>query len=148
MFFRFTWKAILDGRKTQTRIVEKSKNLKPGSTVAIQSEYRTESVGRIDITDVYKERLGDISMDDVRSEGFDGPSQFIEWWKKINRVYDPDIVVWVVKFRLDSVAPWLVEYLEIDILGEWAIPQGDRPRDGFGRPLPYRRSVLWDVDGV
>lgn len=148
MFFRFTWKAIFNGRKTQARIIEKPQYCKPGRTVAIQSEHCTQSMGRIEITNVYNERLGDMSIDDVQSEGFDDRTQFIEWWKKINRDYDPDIVVWVVEFRLESVASWLVEYLEIDILRERAIPRGGRLRDELGRPRPYGQCAFADVDVV
>lgn len=92
---------ILTGRKTQTRRTWKKPRAKAGSihkakTVLFSKEYFV----LIRITDVRKERLGDISLEDVRREGYDTLEAFKEEWIRINGAWGPELEVYVVSFEL------------------------------------------------
>lgn len=94
---------ILTGRKTQTRRVWKKPRARAGSihkakTVLFSREY----FALIRITDVRKERLGDISLEDVRREGYDTREAFKEEWIRINGAWNPELEVFVVSFELVS----------------------------------------------
>ena len=99
MIFQHTWQAVLDGRKTQTRRIRRPR-CELGQTRAVQPGRCEKGIARIVIQDVYQERLGSISDADARAEGFASRNDFITSWEKINRTYDPDLLVWVVVFRL------------------------------------------------
>lgn len=90
---------ILEGRKTQTRRVGKRR-----WNVGAEHQCRTKLFGApfaiVRILDVREEHLGDISLSDARAEGYEGRAGFREVWKRINDVWDPDLLVWVVEFEL------------------------------------------------
>jgi hypothetical protein len=91
---------ILTGRKTQTRRIWKKPRAKAGAihkakTVLFSKEY----FALIRITDVRNERLGDISLEDVRREGYETLEAFKEEWVRINGVWDPEPEVYVVSFE-------------------------------------------------
>lgn len=54
----------------------------------------------ITVMDVRLERLGDITKDDVRREGFTFPTQFEQRWRELHKRHDPDQQVWVISFEL------------------------------------------------
>jgi len=94
---------ILTGRKTQTRRIWKKPRAKAGSvhkakTVLFSKEY----FALIRITDIRKDRLGDISLEDVRREGYETLEAFKEEWIRINGAWDPELEVYVVSFELTA----------------------------------------------
>jgi len=48
---------------------------------------------------MYKQRLGDISPDEVRKEGFNTLDEFKKEWIEIYGEWNPDKDVWVVEFE-------------------------------------------------
>jgi len=86
---------ILEGRKTQTRRLEG--RYRPGEILRVN---RTEIW--ILITRKYRQRLQDITLEDVHREGFSSPKEFRRAWTWIYGFYDPDQVVWTYEFRLIS----------------------------------------------
>lgn len=96
------------GTKTMTRRPIKIGDLgecrlKVGRSYAIQPGRGQLAVGRVTITDVRSERLGAISPDDARREGFArngvGSTQmFFDYWRELHGNVDEDLLVWVISF--------------------------------------------------
>ena len=86
---------ILEGRKTQTRRFE--------------GRYRPGEIYRVNNTEIwilikrrYRQRLGDISREEIFKEGFSSPEEFRQAWKKIYGRYDPDLQIWAYEFKVIS----------------------------------------------
>ena len=84
---------ILSGWKTQTR--------------RVQGHYKTGEMYRVNDTDIqilitrrYRQRLGDISNEESRKEGFSSREEFRRTWKRIYGHWNPDQKVWVYEFIL------------------------------------------------
>ena len=94
---------ILEGRKTQTRRIHK-REWKIGRTYSIRDRRFDKAKGHITITRKFKERLGDISPEDVQKEGYDILEEFQRAWEEINGpgTWKPDMVVTVYEFQVCS----------------------------------------------
>jgi hypothetical protein len=92
-------KKVLRGQKTQTRRTHK-RTLKPGRVYGIRSSYFGKPEGHIKILRTFKQRLGDISLEDVQKEGFKTLEEFQREWIKINGKWDPNQTVTVYEFQI------------------------------------------------
>lgn len=77
-----------------------------GHTYAVQPGRGKPEVTRIRVTDVRVERLGDISVDDARREGFKRKAfgdvdAFFTYWQELHGSLDRDQPVWVISFELE-----------------------------------------------
>jgi len=90
---------ILQGRKTQTRRIHK-RELHVGHVYPITWRWFTKPEGHILITRKFRQKLGEISEQDVRKEGFDKREDFKAAWVKINGEWTPDKVVIVYEFKV------------------------------------------------
>jgi hypothetical protein len=90
---------VLDGSKVQTRRTHKSE-WTIGEKYGVRTGWLAKAEGYIVITRKWRERLGDISQEDVRKEGFSTNAEFKEEWTKINGSWDPDRIVIAYEFRL------------------------------------------------
>jgi hypothetical protein len=90
---------VLDKSKTQTRRIHKYK-WKIGNTYKIKNNYHCKGLGSIKITRAFKQRLGDISDQDIKKEGFENRTDFINAWNALNGSWNPDIIVIVYEFNL------------------------------------------------
>lgn len=97
---------ILAGEKTETRRV-----VKPGETecryvpardYALQPGRRRRVVGRIAITNVHRERLGEITHEGALREGFPTVRAFLDYWRRLHGRVDPEQEVWVIGFELEE----------------------------------------------
>lgn len=84
---------ILRGEKTQTR--------------RTSGRYRAGVIYQVNntpililITRKYRQRLGDISQEEIRAEGFKTLEEFKAAWTRIYGRWDPDTPVWTYQFRL------------------------------------------------
>lgn len=96
-------KQILAGRKTMTRRPvkdgETSCRYRPGRVYAVQQGRGKAATTRITILgEPRQERLGDISLDDARREGFRTREEFREYWAGLYGSHDPERLVWVLSF--------------------------------------------------
>lgn len=94
---------ILSGRKTQTRRRWKRPRAKVGSVHQAKTSYQGDAFAHLRITDIHLERLGDISEEDVRREGYETREQLEDVFRRIyKRTPDPDEVVTVINFEVVS----------------------------------------------
>lgn len=102
MIFQHTVELVLSGRKSQTRRIVKSDKppCRVGSTIAVQPGRGRPAVARVLVTGLRRERLGDISDEDIRAEGFDRREEFVLTWQAMHGSFEPDLVVWVIEFQL------------------------------------------------
>jgi uncharacterized protein YqfB (UPF0267 family) len=100
MIFQRTWKLVHQGRKTQTRRIVK--NDKPPCRVdrplAVQPGRGKKRVCDVDVIDVRKVRLGDLSKKDAQAEGYENRQAFIKVWKEMHGDFNPEQPVWVIEF--------------------------------------------------
>jgi hypothetical protein len=91
---------VLSGVKTQTRRIHQ-RGWVIGHTYKIKDTYYCKGLGTIKITRAFKQRLGDISEQDVQKEGFKDRAEFIQTWIKINKgAWNPDVIVTAYEFTL------------------------------------------------
>ncbi|NWF77314.1 MAG: ParB/RepB/Spo0J family partition protein [Chloroflexi bacterium] len=91
--------AILAGIKTQTSRKAKDPRLQPGVTVRAQVTHFAD----LEVTDVYRKKLGDFDKEDARREGGYTLDQFKEVWKKLHGEWNPNESVYITRFRLVRV---------------------------------------------
>ena len=92
---------ILSGRKTQTRRIHK-RPLKIGKTYGIRRTWFEKSIAKITILRAFRQRLGDISIEDIQKEGYNNIWEFRKEWEEIHGPgnWNPDQVVMAYEFRL------------------------------------------------
>ena len=86
---------ILRGEKTQTRRL--SDRFRIGEIYRVNS-----SEIWILITRKYQQRLGDITPEEIRREGFSSLKEFQDTWKRIYGRWNPDAQVWTYEFKVIS----------------------------------------------
>lgn len=65
--------------------------------------FSRDNFALIRIIGLRRERLGDITLEDVRREGYDTLEEFKEVWIRINKSWDPELEVYVVSFELAGI---------------------------------------------
>jgi len=92
---------VLDGTKTQTRRTHRNL-LKVGKVYGIKCSYHEKSRGHILIIRRWQQRLGDITDEEIRKEGFADLEAFARRWEQINGTWDPNQAVTAYEFRLEG----------------------------------------------
>ena len=122
---------ILSGRKTQTRRIfgenddfsarggmnmaglirtimpdgKKRLRWEAGRVYAVQPGRGKCAVARVGITAIRVQRLGGISEDDARAEGFPDRAAFLDYWRKLYGQLDLDELVVALTFELVKRQP-------------------------------------------
>ena len=91
--------AILKNIKTQTSRKAKDPRLQKGVTVRAQVTHFAD----LEVTEVYRKKLGDFDDEDARQEGGYTLDEFKEVWKKLHGKWNPNESVYVIRFRLKRV---------------------------------------------
>ena len=101
LFKRKHLKKILEGTKTQTRRTHK-RTWKIGHIYSIRDRWFGKPQAHIKILRRFKQRLGDISTEDVKKEGYGSLAEFQRVWEEIHGPgsWDPDLVVTCYEFKL------------------------------------------------
>ena len=120
MLFQYTYEAILDGRKTQTRRVRHStdqavndehgdliavlvngrEKWRVGKTYSVQPARGKPQIARIRITGLGAETVTDISDADAVAEGSADRDAFLRLWVDVNGRNNANAQVWVLRFEL------------------------------------------------
>ena len=87
---------VLDGEKTETRRI-----VKEDETDCRYVPGRGRAIGRIAITDVRKEKLGEITHEGAVREGFPTVRAFLDYWRRLHGHVDPEQEVWMIRFELE-----------------------------------------------
>lgn len=114
MIFQHTYQLILNDKKTETRrLINPGENLldnpirvemngrikwQVGRPYAIQPSRGQKAVGRIRLTDIKIQPLGQMSHEDALAEGYESLDGFRQTWLQIHDQFDPDQAVWVLTF--------------------------------------------------
>jgi hypothetical protein len=94
---------ILTGEKTQTRRTHKLE-WKIGRTYSVRDRWFEKPKGHIRITRKFKQKLGEITLLDIRKEGFATMEDFKRGWEEIygSGSWNPEQVVTVYEFILSN----------------------------------------------
>jgi ParB family chromosome partitioning protein len=95
-FSKLHAEAILKEIKTQTSRKTKDPKLQKGVTVRAQVTHFAD----LEITDVYRKKLGDFDEEDAKREGGYTLDEFKDVWKKLHGEWNPDESVYIVRFNL------------------------------------------------
>jgi hypothetical protein len=99
LFKRHLIALILQKRKTQTRRLHKRK-WQVGRTYAVTDRWFGKPQGHIRIKRLFQQRLGDVSEDEAKAEGYESLADFQEDWKSIIGDWNPDDTVTAYEFEL------------------------------------------------
>ena len=104
IFNRRNLEKTLSGEKTQTRRTHKH-TWKIGKTYGIKDRWFGKPIGHITITRKFKQRLGDISQEDAKKEGFGSIEEFKQEWERIygSGSWNPDKVVIAYEYILKDI---------------------------------------------
>jgi hypothetical protein len=101
IFKRHNLQKILQGAKTQTRRVHKH-TWQVGKVYALRDRWFSKAQAYIIITRKFRQKLGEISSEDVKKEGYKSLEEFRREWITLHDKWDPEEIVWVYEFRLAS----------------------------------------------
>jgi hypothetical protein len=93
---------IIAGVKTQTRRVWTRRRARPGSVHLAHTKFlapKIDAFATLLIKDIYSQPLGDMTEEDAWAEGGYTLKTFRKGWPLINGSWDPDQIVWVVRFE-------------------------------------------------
>lgn len=91
---------ILNDTKTETRRIWGRRRAVPGRVHKAKVKMLSKKVfARLLILDVFPQRLGDMTEADAQAEGGYTLARYRVEFYRINGVWDPDLVVSVVKFK-------------------------------------------------
>jgi hypothetical protein len=97
---------ILSGEKTSTRRVGK-KRWNVGSIHQFKTSYYSKTFASAEIKSVRREKLGDISLADARSEGFGSPDEFVQSFADIHKTE--------VSAELAQADVWVIDFVLTDL---------------------------------
>ena len=86
------------GRKTSTIRPWPRCHLKPGSSISFNGRLRVVCAG------VERARLADLSLSDIRSDGFKSREDFMRAFHALYPAATTDTAVWVIRFALTDSA--------------------------------------------
>ena len=91
--------AMIKEIKTQTSRKAKDPRLQKGVTVRAQITHFAD----LEVTDVYRKKLGDFDEEDAKREGGYTLDEFKEVWNKLHGEWNPNESVYIIRFHLKRV---------------------------------------------
>jgi len=99
IFRRRHLRKVLSGDKTQTRRSHKY-TWTIGKTYCIRDRWFSKAQGHITVTRKFRQRLSDVSTQDVQKEGFNSLEEFKQEWTELHGSWNPDEIVICYEFKL------------------------------------------------
>jgi ParB family chromosome partitioning protein len=93
------YKKILQRSKTQTSRKGLPMNMRKGSIARASVTHFAD----LEVTEVYRKKLGEFDEDDAKREGGYTLNQFKDVWRELHGEWDPDETVNVIRFRVSRV---------------------------------------------
>jgi ParB/RepB/Spo0J family partition protein len=90
------YKAVVAGKKTQST----RRRLDPGVHEGVVVRAAVVHFADLEIEQVVRKRLADITAEDAEQEGGYTPEQFKEYWARVYGSWQPDEMVYVVQFKV------------------------------------------------
>jgi hypothetical protein len=90
---------ILSGRKTQTRRIH-SHEWKLCRVYGVRDKLFGKPVAHIMVIRKFRQRLGDISLEDVGKEGYSSLEEFKQIWTQINGSWNSEQIVTAYEFKV------------------------------------------------
>lgn len=107
LFKRHLAAKVRTGEKTQTRRTSKIR-YREGSIQPIQESYNQKAKDHIKINKRYEQRLGDMTEEQAKAEGFQSLSEFKKEWVEITKQqWNPEQTVTAYEFQLIKKNPGL-----------------------------------------
>ncbi len=97
-FTKRSFNQVLQGTKVQTRRLSR-REWQVGKTYAARAGRFSQATERIIVTRKFRQKLGSISQEDVRKEGFESLADFKAAWTLIYGRWDPEQIVTAYEFR-------------------------------------------------
>jgi hypothetical protein len=93
---------VLNGTKSETRRLVKPGEdrcrYKVGTDYAVQAQRGGRAQGRLRILAIERQRVGDITEESVRREGFKTREDFEAAWRELHGAWEPEREVWAIVF--------------------------------------------------
>jgi hypothetical protein len=101
LFRRKHVELILQGRKTQTRRIH-IHEWKLGAVYGVRIKWFGKPLAHIMVIRKFRQRLGDITAEDVAKEGYCSLQEFQRAWEEVHGQdsWNPDLVVIVYEFKV------------------------------------------------
>jgi ParB family chromosome partitioning protein len=93
------YRAVLDGVKTQATRRRPDPQIQPGTLVRGAVNHFAD----LEVTDIERKRLGEFTEDDAQQEGGYSLAEFREYWRRVNGEWNPDEVIYLIRFRVARV---------------------------------------------
>ena len=99
IFKRRHLRKVLTGEKTQTHRTHKY-TWTIGKTYYIRDRWFSKPQGHIIVTRKFRQRLGDVSPEDVKKEGLSSLEEFKQEWTELHGSWNPEQIVFCYEFKL------------------------------------------------
>jgi len=103
LFKRTLFGKILSGEKTASRRPMERKRgrrvYEVGEKVGIRNGY-VKPKAHVVITRRYRQKIGNMTDEDAKKEGFKDLEEFKRVWKRLYGKWNPNRVIWVYEFKL------------------------------------------------
>ena len=103
MFDKYTKDKILSREKDITRRLPAKNGRRPATpntTQKIKIDRTPKTYGYIKIISVTMEKLGDITEEEAKREGFKSVKEYLNYFKKVNKTDDLKTDIWRIEFKL------------------------------------------------
>ena len=93
------YKAVLEGAKTQATRRRPDPQIQEGTLVRGAVNHFAD----LEVTEIVRKRLGEFTEQDAQREGGYSLSEFREYWRRVNGEWNPDEVVYLIRFEVARV---------------------------------------------
>ena len=156
IFDEQTVKAIQNGRKCVTRRLPRADGRRPavpGKIHKVKKDRTDRTYGTILITDCQLVKLSDMNDTEAKMEGFNTVDEYLEYFEKVNKVNNPDQMVWRIEFEVADNPKHYKNIGRIDRTdprnGIFVVSNGIEANDNdivyISNPDAVLEDIMWDL---